>query len=335
MNAKLRNLFLLFGIVAIGFMLYKFDVTLADLKLYLRKAGLYLPLIVSVWIVVYAFNAKAFQLIVNNNMRGEKFLPFLPAYKLTVSGFAFSYTTPFGFGGGPYRVMELSSYIGTRHAISSVALYSMMHILSHFCLWATAVVLYICCYEYPAYLWSFFGLFFFVFLIVLFFFYYGYNHGMLVKLIRAGMLIPFLGRPIKKFYAKQEENLKQIDLQIAYLHENARTFYASLLMEYLGRVVNAFEYYFILLALVPSGHVTYLDALMVLAFSSLIGNLLFFFPMQLGAREGSLTVILRLLYSTIDPSVGIIASLYTRIREMFWIVMGVVWVKFGNNKIMK
>lgn len=335
MSPKLRNLFLLFGIVAVGIMLYKFDVTLADLKMYLSRAGLYLPLIVGVWIIVYAFNARAFQLIVNNDVHGEKSLSFLPAYKLTVSGFAFSYTTPFGFGGGPYRVMELSSYIGTRHAISSVALYSMMHILSHFCLWATAVILFICFYDFPAYVWSFFGVFVFVFLIVLFFFYYGYKHGMLVKLIRLGMLIPLLGRPIKKFYTKQEENLKQIDLQIAYLHENARTFYMSLLMEYLGRVINSFEYYFILLALVPSGHVTFLDALMVLAFSSLIGNLLFFFPMQLGAREGSLTVILRLLYPAIDPSVGIIASLYTRIRELLWIVIGIALIKFGNNKIMK
>lgn len=335
MNPKVRNIFLLFGVVAIVIMLYKFDVTLADLKQYLSRAGLYLPLIVGVWIIVYAFNARAFQLIVNNNMRGEMYLSFLPACKLTVSGFAFSYTTPFGFGGGPYRVMELSSYIGTRHAISSVALYSMMHILSHFCLWATAVILCICCYDFPAYLWPFFGVFFFVFLLVLIFFYYGYKHGMLVKLIRIGLFIPLAGRFIKKFYMKQEENLKQIDLQIAYLHENARTFYTALLMEYMGRIVNSFEYYFILLALVPSGHVTFLDALMVLAFSSLIGNLLFFFPMQLGAREGSLTIILRLLYSAIDPSVGIIASLYTRIRELFWIVMGVVLIKFGNNKIMK
>lgn len=335
MSAKYRNLFLLFGIIAIGVMLYKFDVTWGELKQYFARAGVYLPLIVGVWVIVYAFNARAFQLIVNNDVRGEKRLPFLPACKLTLSGFAFSYTTPFGSGGGPYRVMELSTFIGMKHAISSVALYSMMHILSHFCLWATAVVLFICCYTFPAYLWSFFGVFFFAFIVVLFFFYYGYRHGILVKLFKVGLLIPLLKRPLKKVYARNEENLRQIDAQIAYLHEHARTFYGALLMEYLGRVVNSLEYYFILQALVPQYHVTFLDSLMVLAFSSLIGNLLFFFPMQLGAREGSLTAIMRLLYPAVNPSIGIMASLYTRVRELFWIAVGVALVKFGNKKIMK
>lgn len=335
MSVKYRNLFLWFGIIAIVVMLYKFDVTLSDLRYYLSRAGLYLPLIIGVWIIVYAFNAKAFQLIVNNDVRGKKHLPFLSACKLTVSGFAFSYTTPFGFGGGPYRVMELNSFIGVKHAISSVALYSMMHILSHFCLWATAVILFVCCYSFPPYLWTFFGLFFLVFIIVLFFFYYGYKHGMLVKLFKGAMFIPFIKRPLKRVYDRNEENLKQIDSQIAYLHEHARTFYSALLMEYLGRVVNSLEYYFILLALLPQYHVTILDSLMLLGFSSLIGNLLFFFPMQLGAREGSLTAIIRLLYPAVDPSIGIMASLYTRIRELFWIFIGVALVKFGNKKIMK
>ena len=335
MNPKVRNLFLLFGIAAIVVMLYKFDVTWADLKMYLGKAGFYLPFIIGIWVVVYAFNARAFQLIVNNDVRGEKRLPFLPACKLTISGFAFSYTTPFGFGGGPYRVMELSSFIGVKHAMSSVVLYSMMHILSHFCLWMSAVVLFVCFYDFPPYLWSFFSIFFLAFILVVVFFYYGYNHGMLVNLIKLGLKVPLLKRPLKKVFVKNEENLRQIDSQIAYLHEHPKAFYGSLLMEYLGRVANAFEYYFILLALVPQFHPTVLDALMVLAFSSLIGNLLFFFPMQLGAREGSLTVILKLLYVGINPSIGIVTSLYTRIRELFWIFVGVALVKFGNNKIMK
>lgn len=335
MKAKYRNLFLLFGIIAIVVMLYKFDVTIADLRVYFERAGLYLPLIIGVWVIVYAFNAGAFQVIVNNDVKGEKRLSFPAACKLTVSGFAFSYTTPFGFGGGPYRVMELSAFIGVKHAISSVALYSMMHILSHFCLWATAVVLFICCYDFPAYLWPFLIVFFLVFLVVVFFFYYGYRHGMLVKLFRMVLLIPFVNRPLKKIYVEKEGALKQIDAQIAYLHQHSGRFYLALLMEYIGRVVNSLEYYFILRALMPSAPVTLLDSLMLLAFSSLIGNLLFFFPMQLGAREGSLTAIMRLLYPAVDPSLGIMASLYTRIRELFWIVVGVILVKFGNKKIMK
>ena len=124
MKPLYRNLFLLFGIAAIIVMLCTFDVNYAELYRHLTRAGLYLPAVIGVWIFVYAFNAWAFQIIVNSGTH-SKHLSYKHAYKLTVSGFAFSYTTPFGFGGGPYRVMELSSYIGVPRAMSSVVLYSM------------------------------------------------------------------------------------------------------------------------------------------------------------------------------------------------------------------
>ena len=76
------------------------------------------------------------------------------------------------------------------------------------------------------------------------------------------------------------------------------------------------------------------DALLVLALSSLIGNLLFFLPMQMGAREGSLATIVRILGFG-NPSLGLFASFYTRIRELFWIIVGVLLVKVGNQKMMK
>ena len=58
-----------------------------------------------------------------------------------------------------------------------------------------------------------------------------------------------------------------------------------------------------------------------------MGNLLFFLPMQLGAREGSLAVIVALLFPTVGASMGIYAAFFTRIREIFWIVVGVALVK--------
>ena len=80
--------------------------------------------------------------------------------------------------------------------------------------------------------------------------------------------------------------------------------------------------------------VTFVDAVLVLAFSSLIGNLLFFFPMQLGAREGGLALIIKILGLS-APGIGLFTSFYTRIRELFWIFIGVGLVKVGNKQIMK
>lgn len=330
MKPLYRNLFLLFGLVAIIVMLFTFDVNFEDLERNLARAGLYLPAVIGVWIFVYALNAGAFQVIVNSGTH-DKHLSYLHAYKLTVSGFAFSYTTPFGFGGGPYRVMELSAYIGTNRAMSSVVLYSMMHIFSHICLWASAVVLFICLHDVEPFLWVLFAVFAVVCTVLVYFFYYGYKNGMIVRLFSILLRIPYVKRYAAKFYEKNAENMAQIDRQIAYLHEQWRAFYAALFMEYAARVVNSLEYFFILRSL--SFNISFWDAVLILAFSSLFSNLLFFLPMQLGAREGGLAIIIRRL--GIDPAFGIFTSFYTRIRELVWIVIGVALVKVGNKRIMK
>ena len=332
MKPLYRNLFLLFGVAAIIVMLCTFDVDYTQLYSHLLRAGLYLPAVIGVWIFVYAFNAWACQTIVNSGTH-SKHLSFRHAYKLTVSGFAFSYTTPFGFGGGPYRVMELSSYIGVPRAMSSVVLYSMMHILSHICLWSSATVLFAIVYteKMTAFLWTLFMIFTVVLVVVLFVFHLCYKKGVIVKLFTPLLHLPFAKKWARKFYNKHADDMQKVDDNIAYLHSQPRAFYQSLLFEYVARVINALEYYFILLSL--GVNLSFWDAILVLAFSSLIGNLLFFLPMQLGAREGGLSLIVKILGLT-APGIGIITSLYTRVRELVWIFIGVSLVKVGNKQIM-
>lgn len=327
-----RNLFLIFGIVSIIIMLCTFDVDYEQLIDNIGRAGIYLPAVIGVWVFVYACNAWAFQIIVNSGTH-DKHLSFKHSYKLTISGFAFSYTTPFGFGGGPYRVMELSSYIGVPRAMSSVVLYSMMHILSHICLWSTAAILFAVSYteKMTFFLWILFGLFIVILLIVLFVFNLCYKKGVIVKIFQPLLYIPYIKKWSRKFYEKNIQNMRNIDDNIAYLHSQPRAFYLSLFSEYLGRLINSFEYYFILLSL--GAELTFIDAILVLAFSSLVGNILFFLPMQLGAREGGLMIIVKILNLT-APSLGIFTSLYTRIRELVWIFIGVSLVKIGNKHIM-
>lgn len=333
MRPLYRNLFLLFGIAAIVVMLFNFDVDYDRLTSNLGRAGLYLPAVVGVWVFVYAFNAKAFQIIVNSGTH-SKHLSYRHAYKLTVSGFAFSYTTPFGFGGGPYRVMELSSYIGVPRAMSSVVLYSMMHIFSHICLWSSAAVIFAWVYtgKMTPFLWSLFGLFVVVVIGVVFVFRLCYKRGVIVKLFKPLLHLPWARRWTRPFYEKHAADMQKIDDNISYLHSQPRAFYISLFYEYAARVINALEYYFILLSLGVS--LTFCDAILVLAFSSLIGNLLFFLPMQIGAREGGLSLIVKILGLS-APGIGVFTSLYTRVRELVWIFVGVGLVKVGNKRLMR
>ena len=333
MSKLCRNLFLLFGFAAIVVMCFTMKVEKEVLLSSLRNAGFYLPGVLGVWVIVYAFNARAFQLIVNTGSH-ERHLSYRHAYKLTVSGFAFSYTTPFGFGGGPYRVMELSSYIGVPHAMSSVVLYSMMHILSHICLWFFSAVLFAVLYFdlMSPLLWVIFGLFAAVVLGVFILFRFFYTRGVLVRLFKPLLRIPLLRRPAARFFEKHADSMQEVDDNIAYIHSRPRVFKYSLLHEFLARVVNAMEYYLILLSLNVS--LTYVDAILVLAFSSLIGNLLFFLPMQLGAREGGLSLAVRFLGLS-APGIGVFTGIYTRIRELFWIFIGVTLVKVGNRRLMR
>ncbi len=314
-------------------MVYTFDTDFTELEFNIRRAGLYLPAVIGVWVFVYACFARAFQLIVNSGDH-DKHLSYRHAYKLTLSAFAFTYTTPFGFGGGPYRVMELSSYIGTARAMSSVVCYSMMHILSHFCFWAFGALLFLIVYFQlmtPFY-WALLAIFALVLLGVYYFFAWGYKNGVIRWLFGLIMHIPLLKPRTRRFYEKHAEAMERVDEYTAYLHRQPRAFYLSLAYEFIGRVINSLELYFILLAL--SIDATFIDAVIILAFSSLIGNILFFLPLQLGAREGGMAVIVDVLRLG-NPALGLLTSFYSRIREMFWVALGVALLKIGNKKIMK
>ena len=87
------------------------------------------------------------------------------------------------------------------------------------------------------------------------------------------------------FANAHKEKLENIDKQIALLHQQKKqTFYSALLLEYTARVVSCLEIWLILNVLTT--HVSFADCCLIAAFSSLLANLLFFLPMQLGGREG-------------------------------------------------
>ena len=63
---------------------------------------------------------------------------------------------------------------------------------------------------------------------------------------------------------------------------------------------------------------------------SCFANLFFFSPMQLGAREGGFALAAGGL--AIPGAFGVYTALITRIRELVWIVIGVMLMKIGNGK---
>jgi hypothetical protein len=63
----------------------------------------------------------------------------------------------------------------------------------------------------------------------------------------------------------------------------------------------------------------------IIAISSLLANLMFFAPLQLGTREGSFLLAFQGI--AMPAGLGIYVSLITRIRETFWILIGLLLMK--------
>ena len=327
MKEKVRNIFWFFGIFAIVVMLFTFDMDYEELLHNLRKAGIWFPAVVVLWVFIYYMNAMAWYIIIKDGKDVK--VPFWKVYKLTISGFALNYATPVGLmGGEPYRIMELTPYVGGSKATSSVILYVMMHIFSHFCFWMLSAVLFVIVQPLNWALGIMLGIVGLVCMLAIYFFMKGYNNGMAVKALKILCHIPFVKGWANRFLEEKRETLERVDAQIAALHKQRKTtFYASLGLELGARIVGCLEVYFILNILTDD--VSFVACILIMAFTSLFANLFFFSPMQLGAREGGFALAVGGL--AIPSAFGIYTGLITRVRELIWIVIGVLLMKVGNG----
>ena len=327
MKNKYRNIFLVFGVAAITIMFFSFDMDYDELLANLKRAGGWLPAVVALWLFIYLINALSWYLIIREGESSK--VSFWRVYKWTISGFALNYATPVGLmGGEPYRIMELTPYVGASKATSSVILYVMMHIFSHFCFWLTSIVIYALLFPVSWMMGLLMGIIGVFCLLAVYFFMKGYKNGMAVKALKFCRKIPYLKKWAIRFYENKKDTLERIDDQIAQLHkQRKRTFYASLGLEFSARVLGCVEVYFILNIL--TDHVSFIACVMIMAFSSLFANLFFFSPMQLGAREGGLALAVGGL--AIPGAFGVYTGLITRIRELIWITVGVMLMKVGNH----
>ena len=84
---------------------------------------------------------------------------------------------------------------------------------------------------------------------------------------------------------------------------------------------------FILLVLVPDAG--FVQSLLILAFTSLFANLLFFLPLQLGGREGGFLMSTAGL--SLSAGAGIFVALIVRIRELIWTAIGLLFIKIERR----
>ncbi len=318
-----KTIFMIVGLAIFSYLVYNFGIDrILD---NLQETGWWFVAIVATWGFVYLFNALSWSKIVKAK---ENKIPFAQVFGLTVSGFSLNYITPFvGLGGEPYRIMAYKEYIGTEKSVSSVIIFTLMHMISHVVFWVFSMAWVILFLEMPMHYWLIMAVIFVVLILLLSVYMKAMKSGLLNTLKWIVTKLPF-----KKLAALIEDNHDKLDEADKYIRNFYNTrkkdFFLVVFYEFVSRIISSMEYYFILMAV--GVHIGIFEAIFINAGMSLVINLTFFIPFQLGAREGSLVFVHGML--GIDASLGLYASIVNRVREFFWILLGLTFIQLTGRK---
>ena len=332
MNKKYQNGFFLFGLLVLIIMASQLDFGQAWQGI--QHAGYWFVAVLMLWAFLYMMNTASWYLIINTigNEMGvcrKCKVGFGWLYKITISAFALNYATPGGLmGGEPYRIMSLSPKIGTQRASSSVILYVMTHIYSHFWFWLLSVPLYIITQKMTPLTYILLPIIAAIALLAIWFFLRGYKRGIAMTGMTILSHFPMVKKWAGPFIERNREKLAEVDEQIAALHnQNPRTFKTAVVLELLCRLFSTLEIYFILMVIMPQ--VTIPQCILIYAFTTLFANMLFFMPLQLGGREGGFLMSTEGLSMTANA--GIFVALLVRLRELIWTAIGLLLIKLDKK----
>lgn len=324
MPRKVRIVIFVLGLAVFSYLVS--DYGLANIIAKIQETGWWFLPIVATWGVVYFLNAWAWYLILHDHSRGTSFWS---VFSLTITGFAINYVTPFlNLGGEPYRIMALRERIGLHRAASSVISYNMVRMLSHLFFWLVGVTFAVLTLRITPAFGTLLAVTTGVLLLLIWFFFSRHKTGIFKSLMNVlGSWSLFA--PLKREIERRQTALLTIDSQIKQLYNEQRwTFYRALGLEFLARVTASWEFYFILYAI--GKDITFAEAIYINAGSSLILNILFFVPLEVGVREGGLY----LMAGTMGyaPQYGIYMGLINRARELFWILVGLMLLGFSGRQ---
>jgi len=333
MKKKYQNGFFIFGLIVLIVMVTQLD--FHEVWAGVRHAGYWFLAVIVLWGLLYMLNTASWYIIINSigNEHGvcrKCKVGFWWLYKITISAFALNYATPGGLmGGEPYRIMSLSPKIGGQKASSSVILFVMTHIYSHFWFWLLSVPLYLFTQKMTPITYILLPIIAAVALLAIWFFQRGYRKGIAVTGMKLLSHFPMVKKWAQPYVERNKDKLAEVDAQIAALHnQNPRTFVAAVLLELGCRLFSTLEIYFILLVIMPE--VTIPQCVLIYAFTTLFANMLFFMPLQLGGREGGFLMSTEGL--SLSAQAGIFVALLVRVRELIWTAVGLALIKFDKRE---
>lgn len=249
--------------------------------------------------------------------------PFGRLLGLTVSGAALNFVTPvINAGGEPYRVAGIVPWLGTRRAAGAVILVRMLNTLALILTWFTASVLALVLLPLHGPLLAIVIALAVLTLALAMLMFTGHQEGVLER------LLDLLHRlPLFRVAAGRLEGwrgvLTEMDRQIAgfYLRSPGR-FFQALALEYLARAMLMAEYYLVGIGLGLG--MSLADAYVVGGLASLIQNVIFIVPYELGVKESALFLLFGLI--GLDPNAGLFTAVVIRARDLAWIAIGLLLV---------
>lgn len=328
MSKKYTNIFFFGGLAMLIIMIMQMDYQ--EVWHGICNAGYWFFAVVGIWALLYIMNTAAWRAILRSDGSPEgRSVSFWRMYRYTVSGFALNYATPGGLmGGEPYRIMSIAPMVGTERASSSVILYAMTHMFSHFWFWLISAVLFLILKPLTIVTTTAMVVMLMFSVAAIWFFLKGYRRGIAVQALHILGHIPYIRRWAQRFVESNSESLADIDRRIAALHtQSRRTFVIAVLLELGCRILSSAEILFVLQIVEPGA--TFLDSMLTLAFTSLFANMLFFIPLQLGGREGGFLLSAAAL--SISVSSAVFVALIVRIREIIWTAIGLGAIKIDPS----
>lgn len=318
MSRRLRLLLFAGGLAVFAFLLSR--IGLAALVADAAKTGwVFIPILL-LYGIVYVCNTGAWMLIMADEPRRPSFWRL---YMVTASGFALNFVTPVvNVGGEPFKIAAVAPWLTTRRAAGSVVIHNGLRWLSFLLSWLTAVLLGFWMLPHDPLTIGLLLLTTLVTVTLTVVLLAAHRRGALARILNALHRVPLCGRLARALEPKREF-LEQMDQQIAqFYQQHPGRFARALILEYLSRAVFMGEYYLIALSIgLPMG---YPQAYLIGGLASLISNLLFVIPFEVGSKEGALYLLFGML--GFDPHLGVYTAIVTRLRDLAWIGAGLLLV---------
>jgi len=315
MNRRWTLGFALIGASLLTLQVHRFG--LGQLWADATTAGWILVPIVLLYGVVHACDAEAWRAI----LAEETSRPgWGRLYTMVIAGSALNFLTPVvNLGGEPFKLGVLADTLGTSRAAGAVVIRNLVRALGLLAFWLAAVIVgWFLLPSRPAFriplAIAALGV-----IIVTGFLLRAQRRAGLARWFDRLARWPWIGRPFNRL-RHLRPRLEQMDAQISgFSRDHPRALALAVGFEFLGRAIYVLEFCLIGLALgIPIG---YLAALSIGGLETLVGNLLFFVPYEVGTRETS--TVLLFTWLGYPPEAGLFTALVGRLRDLIWIGVGI------------